>query len=76
MLTVLTNIRLNKLLWQIEDDLWWKMTFSGRRPSVEDDLPWKTTIGRRQLLVEDNPIEIWTWKDSQYPQTQLYLDFI
>ena len=37
-----------------EDDLRWKMTFTGRQPLVEDDLQWKTTFGGRQPLVEDN----------------------
>ena len=42
-----------------EDDLWWKTTFDGRRPSTEDDL-WQKTIfteddlWRRQPLTEDD----------------------
>ena len=27
----------------MEDNLQWKMTFDGRRPSMKDDLQWKTT---------------------------------
>ena len=38
----------------MEDDLWWKMTFGGRRPLVEDKLRFKTTFWGRQPLVEDN----------------------
>ena len=55
MLSVLTNIRSTKVLWQAEDDLRWKTTFSGKRPQGEDDLWWKTTLCERQTLVEDNP---------------------
>ena len=44
----------------LEDDLWWKMNFSGRRPSVEDYLCWKTTFSGRYPLVEDN---LW-WKTA------------
>ena len=36
------------------DNLRWKMTFTGRQPYVEDDLPWKTTFGGRLPLVEDH----------------------
>ena len=51
MLAALTNIRLTKVLWWVEDDdLWWKMTFCGRLPSMEDDL---LLVGRRPLLEED-----------------------
>ena len=42
------------------ENLWWKTTFSGRRPSVEDNLWWKTTFGGRRPLVEDN---LW-WKTT------------
>ena len=42
----------------MEDYLWWKMTFDGRRPSMEDGLWWKTTFGGRWPLVED---DLW-WK--------------
>ena len=35
MLTVLTNIRSTKVLWLVENDLRWKITFSGRLPSVD-----------------------------------------
>ena len=38
MLTVLTNIRSAKVLWLMEDDLRWKMTFGGRHLSMEDNL--------------------------------------
>ena len=49
----------------MEDDLRWKMTFSGRhslvedtfsgrQTLVEDDLHWKTTFGGRQPSVEDD----------------------
>ena len=58
MLTVLINIRSTKELWLMEDDLWWKRTLGGRRPSVEDDFRWKTTLGGRRPLVEDT---LW-WK--------------
>ena len=44
----------------LEDDLWWKMTFGGRRPLVEDHFWWKTTFGGRQPLVED---DLW-WKTA------------
>ena len=42
----------------VEDNLWWKTTFGGRRPkeedlSVEDDFCWRTTYGGRQPSVED-----------------------
>ena len=47
-----------KSTMQVEDDLWQKMTFGGRRTSVEDDLWWKTTYGGRRPSVEDN---VW-WK--------------
>ena len=36
----------------MEDNLWWKTTFGGRRPLVEDDLWWKMTLGGRQPAVE------------------------
>ena len=54
MLTVLTNIRSTKVLWLVENDLRWKITFSGQGPSVEDNHRWKATFGGRQPLVEDN----------------------
>ena len=44
----------------MEEDLWRKRTFHGRRPLTEDDLGRKTTFWRkttldgRQLLTEDN----------------------
>ena len=38
----------------MEDDHRWKMTFSGRQPSVEDDLQWKMTFGGRHPLGEDD----------------------
>ena len=60
MLTGLTNIRSTKVLSLMEDNLWRKTTFSGRRPLVEDALWWKTTFGRRRPSVEDN---LW-WKTT------------
>ena len=38
----------------MKDNLWWKMTFGGRRPLVEDDLLWKTNFIGRWTSVEDN----------------------
>ena len=38
----------------MEDDLRWKTTFGGRRPSLEDELWWKATFGGRQSSVEDD----------------------
>ena len=44
----------------LEDDLWWKTTFSGRgsfvgrQSSVEDNLWWRTTFGGRRPTVEDD----------------------
>ena len=35
MLTVLTNIRSTKVLWLLEDDLWWKTTFIGEANSKQ-----------------------------------------
>ena len=58
MLTVLTNIRSTKVLWLMEETLWWKMTFCGGRPLVEDDLRWKKTFSGRRPSVED---DLW-WK--------------
>ena len=38
----------------LEDDLWWNLTFGGRGPLVEDDFQWKTTFsGRRPSLVDN-----------------------
>ena len=37
----------------VEDDVWWKMTSSGRRLLVEDDLQWKTAFSARRPLVVD-----------------------
>ena len=54
MLTVLTNIRSIKVLWQVEDELWWKMTFGGRRPQVEGDICQKMTFNERRPSVEDD----------------------
>ena len=54
MVTVLTNIRSIKVLGYVEDNLCWKTTFDGRRPSVEDDLWGKKTFGGRQSSVEDD----------------------
>ena len=41
MLTFLTNIRSTKVSGLVEDDLWWKTNFSGRRTLVEEDLWWR-----------------------------------
>ena len=38
----------------VKDDLWWKTTFGGRRPSVEDNLRWKVTFSERRPSVEDD----------------------
>ena len=38
---------------EVEDNLWWKTTFSGRQHSVEDNVQWNTNLGGRQPLVED-----------------------
>ena len=38
----------------MEDNLWWKTTFSGRRSSVEGNIQWKTTFGERRPSVEDD----------------------
>ena len=54
MLTVLTNNKSTKVLWLVEDNLQWKTTFGGRRPSEEDDLRWKTTFGGRRPSGEDD----------------------
>ena len=48
MLTLLTNVRLIEVLWQLEDDLQWKTTFVGRQPLVKDNLQWKLS----QLEIE------------------------
>ena len=40
-------------LHSVEDDIWWKTTLTGRRPSVENDLCWKTTYCGRLPAVED-----------------------
>ena len=48
----------------VEDDLWWKTTFRGKRPLglttfgirqpfIEDNLRWKMTFGGRRPSVED-----------------------
>ena len=39
------------LRW-MEEDLQWKTTFDGRRPSIEDILRWKTTDGGRVIKGE------------------------
>ena len=44
----------------VEDDLWWKTNFGGRRPSVEDDLLWKTPFVGTRPSVEDY---LW-WKTT------------
>ena len=38
----------------MEDDIQWKLTSDGRRPSMEDDLQWKTTSNGRQPPMEDD----------------------
>ena len=38
----------------MEDNLRWKTTFNGRRPSMEDDLQWKTTFNGRRPSMEDD----------------------
>ena len=38
----------------MEDDLWWKMTFDGRHPSMEEILWQKMTFYGRRPLMEDN----------------------
>ena len=38
----------------MEDDLRWKTTFDGRRPSMEDDLRWKTPFNERRPSMEDD----------------------
>ena len=42
---------LDKFLGSVEDDLRWKTTIGGRRPSVEDDFWWKTTFGGPCMLL-------------------------
>ena len=44
----------SELIWKMEDNLRWKTSFDGRRPSMEDDLWWKTTFDGRWPLMEDN----------------------
>ena len=34
-MTVATNIRSTKVLWYVEDDLWWKTTFGGETTSKQ-----------------------------------------
>ena len=38
----------------LEDDIWWKTTFDGRRHLMEDDLWWKTIFDGRRPLTEDD----------------------
>ena len=38
----------------MKDNLRWKTTFNGRRPSMKDDLQWKTTIDGRGPSMEDD----------------------
>ena len=38
----------------MEDDLWWKTTFGGRRPLLEDDLWWKMIFGETRPSLEDD----------------------
>ena len=44
----------------MEDDLWWKTTYDGRRLMMEDDLWWKMTYDGRRLMMED---DLW-WKTT------------
>jgi len=44
----------------MEDNLWWKTTYDGRRLMMEDDLWWKTTYHGRWLKMED---DLW-WKTT------------
>ena len=63
----------------VEDNLWWKITFGGRRPSVEqtmveDDLQWNNlwwnkTFGRRRPSVEDD----FRWKNPFVSSDKLQL---
>ena len=36
----------------MEDDLWWRTTFDGRRPCMKGNLGWKTTLDGRQPLIK------------------------
>ena len=57
----------------MEDDLWWKKTFDGRRPLMENNLWWKTTFDGRWPLMED--IFLWeTSFDGTWPLMEDYLD--
>ena len=47
----------------IEDDLWWKTTYDGRRLMMEDKLWWKTTYDGRRLMMEDTEDNLW-WKKT------------
>ena len=49
-----------KNIGNLEDDLGWRTTFSGRQPLVEDNLGWKMTFGGRRPLVED----VLQWKTA------------
>ena len=46
----------------LENNLWWKTTFAGRRPSIEDDLWWETTFDGRwkRLLCSTLYYALWT----------------
>ena len=48
-----------------EEDLQWKTTFDGRRPSMEDDLQWKTTSDGRCPLMEDD-----LWQKTTFDKIQ------
>ena len=52
-----------------EDDLWWKTTFDGRRPSMEGNLRWKKTFDGRWPSIKENL----RWKttfDGRQPLTE------
>ena len=53
----------------MEDDLWCKTNYDGRRLMMEDDLWWKTTYDGRQLMMEDN---LW-WKTT-YDRRRLMME--
>ena len=56
----------------MEDNLWWRTTFDGRRPLTEDDLWRKTTFDGRWPLMED---DLWrkTSFDGRRSMTEDYL---
>ena len=58
---------LSRVRLLMEDNLWGKMNFNGRRPSMEDDLWWMTTFDLRWPLTED---DLW-WKTTFYGRRTL-----